>query len=482
MLSPLFHVCPSKKFHSVERSAISDADCMPGKDTCAVVLNYNCVYTETILRECLARRPWCTVLGGVDDLQKLGKGNRVTLQFGDFENIEWEPVMAGTHDASSYLVRKGLSRKAQLCLQLKRFLSKHPDSVLKQGFPTSLIIETWSAFEDIRFDFGRGAIASFDTSTMPAMPLREKLNWCLDNQLEEFERPERIDWSWILKPSVTNKGTDISIVHDWEELLDALEETPDIREWVLQRYVERPLLVQGHKFHLRVYIICIGALKVYMFERVLMLLAAHKYDASVDDPYSHLTNTARGVEDDSFDEDLCVQLLDDLPHHLVRERPDLAPDMAHANMHTEKIRKDMREQIGDLFAAYENEYTIFAPMSNCFELYGLDFLVDETLGVHLLEVNPGPDFKQTGDRLKTVIAELMEQTCALVIDDKLFDTSSAADQHENITGATSNGNGKNSENGRRYVDDRKKWNTRDFTRVYDKQWSAANMKGGMQFS
>ena len=74
-----------------------------------------------------------------------------------------------------------------------------------------------------------------------------------------------------------------------------------MREWVLQRYIERPLLVNGYKFHLRVYILCVGALKVYVFDQILMLLAAHQYDADdLQDEYKHLTNTARSAEDADF--------------------------------------------------------------------------------------------------------------------------------------------------------------------------------------
>lgn len=74
-----------------------------------------------------------------------------------------------------------------------------------------------------------------------------------------------------------------------------------VREWVLQRYLERPLLVNGYKFHLRVYILCVGALKVYCFDQILMLLAAHPYDAEdLSDVHKHLTNTARSAEDINF--------------------------------------------------------------------------------------------------------------------------------------------------------------------------------------
>lgn len=56
---------------------------------------------------------------------------------------------------------------------------------------------------------------------------------------------------------------------------------------------------------------CVGALQVYVFDKILMLVAAHTYhgtdasDPSVNltDIYQHLTNTARMVEDDTFIEE-----------------------------------------------------------------------------------------------------------------------------------------------------------------------------------
>ena len=86
---------------------------------------------------------------------------------------------------------------------------------------------------------------------------------------------------------------------------------------------------------------------------------------------------------------LSIQLLDDLPSHLHRERPDLTSTYASATSAVTHIRTQCHALINCLFSAYENEYTIFAPLSNCFELYGLDVMVDQELGVHFLEANPG---------------------------------------------------------------------------------------------
>lgn len=184
--------------------------------------------------------------------------------------------MEGKCGASSFLVRKGLSRKAQLSLQLKKFISKHPDSILRRAVPSTVILETWNAFEEMKVDFGMGAVASFNDHSICAAPLRQRLDWCLAEQKESIEADLQRH-SWILKPSVTNKGYHITVVDSWEQILDAIEEADHIREWVLQRYISNPLLIMGgHKFHLRVYVLCVGALKVYTFDTILMLLAAHR--------------------------------------------------------------------------------------------------------------------------------------------------------------------------------------------------------------
>jgi hypothetical protein len=128
------------------------------------------------------------------------------------------------------------------------------------------------------------------------------------------------------------------------------------------------------------------------------------------------------------------------------------------------VLRDVHGITAELFAAFENEYTVFAPMSNCFELFGLDFMVDDALNVSLLEVNPGPDFQQTGDRLRSVIVTLWEETFQVVLDANVPGLAQAAGRPvpaEVATGDKATG---------------------DFTCVYSKQWSASQMAGGMAFS
>jgi len=389
------------------------------------------------------------------------------------------PVMSGRHNAASFLVRKGLSRKAQLSLQIRRYIAKHPESILKSAVPFTIILETWDAHEEMNVSFG-GVVANFGDSsytTLGTSSLRERLGWVLEEAKQIFEESERSDWHWILKPSYTNKGSDIFVIEKWNDVIDALVSVEDIREWVLQKYIERPLLIQGHKFHIRTYVLCVGCLQVYVFEEMLTLLAAHKYtmdDISQFAAFSHLTNTARSCESIDFNEEQFVKALDDLPFYLPKSH---ARNFGNNN----KVLKDIKNQIynitGELFAAYKNEYSVFAPMENCFELLGLDFMVeyssyygvgsgsdsshDATSGsdfdfkVSLLETNPGPDFKQTGNRLRGLIVRLWESTCQIVFD-----------------GVVSGSGDRNTDRDR---------NSSGMKLVYDERWSVSNESGGMKF-
>jgi hypothetical protein len=437
--------------------------------------------------------------------------DRCDVQIVDFERIEWVGVMSGRQRAASYLVRKGLSRKAQLALQVRRFLCKQPSSILNKAVPTTIILETWDAHEEdvVKVDFG-GVKAAFSSTSVFSSgtdrSLRKRLEQVLSNAQLEFDSPSREGWMWILKPSVTNKGLQISLCAVWEEVLDCLESCPDVREWVLQRYIEDPLLLpvtstaasvgssvdlhnpNFHKFHLRVYVICVGALRVYVYDQILLLLAAHPYSlgesfGDKDDLHRHLTNTARAAEAEAFDEAVFVRTLQsDLPAALGAHwqsgarkatRPPHIDEEAAAGHEAKRtaaalkyVRKQIWSTVSDLFAAFENEYTVFAPMNNCFEIYGLDFLLDQRLELTLLEVNPGPDFKQTGDRLDGLIEDLWDQTLGLALD--------------GVQPSSSDG-GQSSDP--RYAAERTgRLAYRDCVLVYDKQLSASKVESGMTFT
>lgn len=232
VFNPIFQRKKTNRYSTIDLDAAKQSSTVEF----LINLQVNCAYSASIIEKVIKLRPWCRILeaNNKEHSKAVSKSKlRKIMQIGDFENIEWENVMNSSQMASSYLVRKGLSRKAQLAMQIKRYLSKHRDSVLLTSTPYTLIIQTWEAFENMKVDFGGGSFASFDDTLAVNVSLKQRLEWCLDDVKQNMDSSDCKHW--ILKSSVTNKGADIVIVKDWEGLLDSLNESPDIREWVLQK-------------------------------------------------------------------------------------------------------------------------------------------------------------------------------------------------------------------------------------------------------
>jgi tubulin---tyrosine ligase len=185
---------------------------------------------------------------------------------------------------------------------------------------------------------------------------------------------------------------------------------PTVR--VLQRYIAKPLLLGRRKFHIRAYVLAVSALRVYLYKDCLALCAGQPYRSNdTTNLAAHVTNTAYQVSNDpSFQEhhNVLRWSTQDIVPILIRDGTcATAEDAKRAIL---DVVDQMGRIVSELFRAYQSEFGVFAPIEGCFEHYGIDFLVDDAWRVHLLEVNPGPDFKQTGSKLESVIENLMGAT------------------------------------------------------------------------
>ena len=172
-------------------------------------------------------------------------------------------------------------------------------------------------------------------------------------------------------------------------LLTALRASPELREWVVQRYVDRPLLVDRRKFHLRVYVLCVGRLQVYVCKDILALFSLREYTtAKLSERDAHITNTCVQNPESPEEERRSVQMWDEVIETIRNEKG------AGAGVAAESIFGEVCKTVGDVFNAVSPEQTTFMALPNCFELFGFDFLVDEAFHLWFLEANAEPDFKQ----------------------------------------------------------------------------------------
>lgn len=124
--------------------------------------------------------------------------------------------------------------------------------------------------------------------------------------MQEFgifaEAFKRIGGLWIMKPVGRCQGRGIFMLDrlaqaaSWKKAND--ERDADKKEiYVVSKYIERPLLVGGKKFDLRIYalVLSYSPLKVYLHRGGFARFSAVRYTIdkeSMKDLYVHLTNVA----------------------------------------------------------------------------------------------------------------------------------------------------------------------------------------------
>ena len=345
------------------------------------------------------------------------------VQFAEYERIEWDTVIPGDARANAYCVRRGLTRKAALAQIVSKWVEKMgaDKTVLATSVPLSLAISTWEA---------RDTDASWLAKNFGVHDSSLALNECLweAESLMEAHPGE----TWVLKPSISSKGAQVTVVRTKDDLRSVVNEWSDVREWVLQRYVPRLLLLkeQRRKFHLRVFVVCVGALKVFLLTKYIAFFATESFGGggggsgaqAQEEDFTHITNAAHQKNHPEFIEEDCFLSSDELAE-LVQLEPargglGMSKEDAEREFTTPegRVLRGMATCLDEVFRAAERQPAVFQPLGNCFELYGLDFLLDEDLAVHLLEFNSGPDLEQAGDRLKGVIETLMDGVFELGVD------------------------------------------------------------------
>lgn len=340
------------------------------------------------------------------------------LQIRAYESIDFDHAMA--HPASSmvnsYVIRKALIRKHFLSSTVDHWVAKHPESVLKDH------VKRGEAFEVDYAEF-------LDDALVEAFDLRASLEKNEELSAQAAAGSASGSEWWILKPSMSDRGQGIRLFSTMEELQgifdgweadapdsDAEQDdddnddgkekdyitTSDLRYFVAQPYIHPPLLLpscESRKFHIRTYVLCAGAMKVYVCREMLALFAARGYAP----PWEKKTSSSSQQDDEDYLEahltNTCLQG-PRADENSVKRFWDL-PDIDLPAAQKEGIFAQICAVTGDIFEAAAREMMVhFQPLPFAFEVYGLDFLVDAEHNAWLLEVNAFPDFKQTGEELR----------------------------------------------------------------------------------
>eukprot|EP01006_Ploeotia_vitrea_P025637 TRINITY_DN58539_c0_g1_i1.p1 TRINITY_DN58539_c0_g1~~TRINITY_DN58539_c0_g1_i1.p1 ORF type:complete len:1417 (-),score=160.11 TRINITY_DN58539_c0_g1_i1:52-4302(-) len=201
---------------------------------------------------------------------------------------------------------------------------------------------------------------------------------------------------YIVKPNTGSQGKGIKLVkHPMKHHFD---------DAVVQEYIPNPMLIEGYKFDIRVYVLVLSCdpLKILLYQNGLVRLCTEKYDLpsshNMQSMCTHLTNYSVNKRSDKF-------VFNDDQHDF---SSGSKRDFRFLNQYLTSLGFDVGEmwhKVQDVIVKsvisihhiLRHVYRATLPEhsnlgTSCFELLGFDILLDSQLNPWLIEVNQAPSF------------------------------------------------------------------------------------------
>jgi tubulin polyglutamylase TTLL5 len=215
---------------------------------------------------------------------------------------------------------------------------------------------------------------------------------------------------WIMKPTGcgASRGRRIALLNDIQGVSYG-------EAVVLQRYVERPLLLDGLKFDLRLYVLVtsFNPLEAFLYTEGFGRFATEPYTldpARLGDLYVHLTNSSIQMQRPAGEGARIGVAGSDEGGSKCSLR-GLAARLAAAGVPWPDVWASIREVVLRSLAAVQDA---IPHQRNSFELFGYDILIDEQLKCWLIEVNASPSLARDNPLDFAIKDRLVADTLQLV--------------------------------------------------------------------
>ena len=235
--------------------------------------------------------------------------------------------------------------------------------------------------------------------------------------------------AWLLKDPRRDAGKGITIIDGdpRPELLnpygnpeapgDAIREVH--RDKIAQRYVRDLLLLDGHKFDLRMYwfVASIRPPIVFFHSGTLRVSLNRLDDANATSKGQHLTNAAQqeGGHDARRSSELSRKPMEALWDLLAREHPTHPhwPKDPRAHIHC-----GIREAIAQFWFIFEEHFQSRLQMADkerdSWSILGADFMLDTSLGLHVSELQSGPGLPTNTRAIKNLLDVIIPEMATIV--------------------------------------------------------------------
>ncbi|XP_022208452.2 probable tubulin polyglutamylase TTLL1 isoform X2 [Drosophila obscura] len=229
--------------------------------------------------------------------------------------------------------------------------------------------------------------------------------------VEEFHKNPAS--TWIVKPCSKSQGNGIFLINKLSKLKKYAYEARTFypllsrNTSVISRYIDKPLLIGGKKFDLRLFVLVttFNPLKAYLYREGFCRFCTEKYDhTDIDNVFMHLTNVSI-------------------------QKTNLVYNSTHGGkwpvqnlwLYLDSLRgggvsKTLWQRICETI---RHSLDAVAPvMSNdrhCFEVYGYDIIIDNNLKPWLIEINTSPSMHATTPNDRMLKSRLIDNVLDVVV-------------------------------------------------------------------
>lgn len=244
--------------------------------------------------------------------------------------------------------------------------------------------------------------------------------YVLGEDLEMFlARKDIKENIWIVKPEYLHSGKGIELFDNLEDIVNHIQNVQEEGEgeWIIQKYIKNPLLIEGRKFDIRVNVLVTDNFEIFMNPFGFVRTIGHQYypyltGNSIDDKLIHITN--HSVQKNS-------PLYEEFEEANVMSLPQLQSyfDFKYG-YNTLNIERDLfpqwKEIIRDTITSGKKEMIKGIGNRRCFEVFGFDFLIDDSFKTWMLEVNTNTGLEQDVEWANKVVRRMLEEMVQLTVD------------------------------------------------------------------